>query len=853
MKTAKASLASALLLLGGLALASAQGSAFTYQGRLNAGGAPANGTFDFQFQLAQGASDPADPRTTRTNANVAVSNGLFTATLDFGPGIFTGADRWLEVAVRTNGGGAYTTLTPRQQLTPTPYAISSGNLSGALRVELNTNGGPNLIGGSPANQVDAGVQGATISGGGTLNYFGFPYTNRVSADFGAIGGGIANLAQSFGSFIGGGYGNTVEPGLGYYSAIVGGALNRIRADASDSFIAGGDGNVIGNGVSYASIGGGYLNTNASSYSVIAGGQYNTTEPFTDSSAIGGGWLNVIQSRADQSVIAGGNANGIQTGARESFIGGGFANTIQTNAAFSFIGAGTGNGIGSNSVWGTIAGGQQNSIQSNSPSATIGGGQNNLIQPYGQYGTIGGGVGNVAGFLSTVGGGQGNAISNAAFGTIAGGVANGIAYAVQYGTIGGGHLNQISQFAHGSTIAGGWSNSILFNVQISAIGGGFGNVIRTGGDYSSIGGGQFNTNGGYISLISGGQNNTIAPLADHSVIGGGGDNRIIGSLASAVYATISGGLANTVQSNAQYATIPGGASNSVAGNYGLAAGRRAKANHSGAFVWADSTDADFASTASNQFNVRATGGVRLETRGAGATIDGLQLLSGVVPSSSIAGGYSSAVTFNNPANSFTGNGGGLTNVNAATLGGLASSSFWKATGNAGTTPAANFLGTTDNQPLEIKVNNARALRLEPIVNNTVYSNLVNFVGGSSANYVTPFKVGATIAGGGGALYGTATNIPNRVLGDFGSIGGGVNNSCGFAATVAGGTANQASGDDSSVGGGFQNFAQAYAATVAGGTVNFGAGSRSTVGGGTEHQQRVIRHHPGRLPEHRLGIG
>src|SRR5713101_3818615 len=663
----------------------AQGTAFTYQGRLNDGGAPATGIYDLRFTIYDSTNNPgvviAVPI---TNAATGVTNGLFTATLDFGAGIFAGADRWLEVAVRTNGGGAYTTLTPRQQLTPTPYAISAGNLSGALRVELNTNGGPNLIGGSPANQVDAGVQGATISGGGTLNYFGFPYTNRVSADFGAIGGGIANLAQSFGSFIGGGYGNTVEPGLGYYSAIVGGALNRIRSDAFDSFIAGGDGNVIGNGVSYASIGGGYLNTNASSYSVIAGGQYNTTEPFTDSSAIGGGWLNVIQSGADQSVIAGGNANGIQTGARESFIGGGFANTIQTNAAFSFIGAGTGNLIGSNSVWGTIAGGQQNSIQSNSPSATIGGGQNNLIQPYGQYGTIGGGVGNVAGFLSTVGGGQGNAISNAAFGTIAGGVANGIAYAVQYGTIGGGHLNQISQFAHGSTIAGGWSNSILFNVQISAIGGGFGNVIRTGGDYSSIGGGQFNTNGGYISLISGGQNNTIAPLADHSVIGGGGDNRIIGSLASAVYATISGGqsnsiqanviystisggLANTVQSNAQYATIPGGASNSVAGNYGLAAGRRAKANHSGAFVWADSTDADFASTASNQFNVRATGGVRLETRGAGATIDGLQLLSGVVPSSSIAGTYSSAVTFNNPADnfngSFTGNGGGLTNVNA----------------------------------------------------------------------------------------------------------------------------------------------------------------------------------------------
>ncbi len=46
--------------------------------------------------------------------------------------MFTGADRWLEIAVRTNGGGAFTTLTPRQQLTPTPYALSSASLSGPL-------------------------------------------------------------------------------------------------------------------------------------------------------------------------------------------------------------------------------------------------------------------------------------------------------------------------------------------------------------------------------------------------------------------------------------------------------------------------------------------------------------------------------------------------------------------------------------------------------------------------------------------------------------------------------------------------------------------------------------------------
>jgi hypothetical protein len=50
----------------------------------------------------------------------------------------------------------------------------------------------------------------------------------------------------------------------------------------------------------------------------------------------------------------------------------------------------------------------------------------------------------------------------------------------------------------------------------------------------------------------------------------------------------------------------------AASYAFAAGYRAKANHTGAFVWADSQDADFASTANNQFNIRAAGGVQLST-------------------------------------------------------------------------------------------------------------------------------------------------------------------------------------------------------------------------------------------------
>src|SRR6516164_847716 len=104
----------------------AQGTAFTYQGRLNDGSAPANGNYDMQFYLRNLLIGGSPVGTTNSLAPVQASNGLFTVTLDFGPGIFAGSPLWLEIGVRTNGSvAAYTTLSPRQPLTPSPYALFS--------------------------------------------------------------------------------------------------------------------------------------------------------------------------------------------------------------------------------------------------------------------------------------------------------------------------------------------------------------------------------------------------------------------------------------------------------------------------------------------------------------------------------------------------------------------------------------------------------------------------------------------------------------------------------------------------------------------------------------------------------
>jgi hypothetical protein len=107
----------------------ALGNAFTYQGRLTESNAPATGTYDLRFtifgsasasaQVCAAAADDVEER-----GDVNVSGGLFTVQLEFCPEAFDGDARWLEIAVRAgNSTGVYTILSPRQPISPTPYAL----------------------------------------------------------------------------------------------------------------------------------------------------------------------------------------------------------------------------------------------------------------------------------------------------------------------------------------------------------------------------------------------------------------------------------------------------------------------------------------------------------------------------------------------------------------------------------------------------------------------------------------------------------------------------------------------------------------------------------------------------------
>ena len=103
-------------------------NAFTYQGKLSSASEPLSSSADLRFKLFDGVGGGAmQIGSTLLAGNFLITNGLFTVDLDFGVSAFTGDDRWLEVAVRVPHDPSnvlpFTTLTPRQALRATPYAM----------------------------------------------------------------------------------------------------------------------------------------------------------------------------------------------------------------------------------------------------------------------------------------------------------------------------------------------------------------------------------------------------------------------------------------------------------------------------------------------------------------------------------------------------------------------------------------------------------------------------------------------------------------------------------------------------------------------------------------------------------
>ncbi len=740
MKTRLLLTLAALLALA--AVARAQSTAFTYQGRLDNGGAPSNGGYDLRVAVFDDATG-GNQRGLLTNSAVAVSNGLFTTTLDFGFGVFNGGPRWLEIGVRSNGtAAAFNTLVPRQAVLPAPYAFWSANASQAVTVTgtvpssglnglysnpvnfsnpgntfiggfagdgtgLNnvnaaqlggrsaaqfwqtsgndganpTNGaflgttdnqpvefrannrrvlrleptadGANVIGGNASNVVSASVVGAVIAGGGA----GAGNHNRVEADHAAIVGGLGNSATGAQSVIGGGRGNIA----GGTRAVVGGGLFN-QALGFASVIGGGNANAATN--NWSTIGGGADNL-ASGYASVIPGGINNTASASFTAAMG---YRAKASHNGAFVWADSQEADFASTATNQF-------NVRASGGVRFETGGAGLAVDGRPALLASAFGEPLVFSVNGTPAL-------RIEP-------------TTGTPNVIGGYGGNIVSNGVVGDFIGGGGNASLpnrVGGNYASVLGGLNNTASgEFSTamgiGATASGARSTAMGWDTTASgSYSTAMGWETEAAGD-ASMAVGFGSKARGYISTAMGSftsaTNNDATALGRLTLAGGsastamGLETKALG-LASTAFGSSSSATNNDATAMGRLTVAGGSASTAL--------GYRARALHHGSFVWADQQEADFDSTAANQFSLRASGGVRFETGGAGLTVDG-----------QFKGGHAGNVISNGVVGGFIGGGGeSPTGVNrvgewyASILGGAgntASGRYSTAMG-AGTTASGN---------------------------------------------------------------------------------------------------------------------------------------------------------------------
>jgi len=201
------------------------GTAFTYQGYITDNGSPANGTYNFRFQLYDSASVGSQVGSTVTKNSVAVSDGYFTVELDFGD-VFDGTALWLAIEVQGPGDLGYTALSPRQALNAAPFALYTLNIPAHNHFGETWSGTATY--GLRVDNANTGIRGSTTSGTGVL---GYSTTASSSSSYGVRGvststhgKGVAGVATSTSGATRGVYGETSSPdgvgvlGLSYASS-----------------------------------------------------------------------------------------------------------------------------------------------------------------------------------------------------------------------------------------------------------------------------------------------------------------------------------------------------------------------------------------------------------------------------------------------------------------------------------------------------------------------------------------------------------------------------------------------------------------------------------------------------------
>lgn len=148
-------------------------TAFTYQGQLKQGDSVVVGSVDLRFRLMSDDTGDTQVGPVIEIDDFLIEDGLFTVDLDFGPGVFTGKARWLEVAVRVphdpSGMNPHTVLSPRQPIMPAPYAQYALNIPTVLDGGLLGNYSGVLSFSNPANSFSGSGAGLTNLNAGNVS------------------------------------------------------------------------------------------------------------------------------------------------------------------------------------------------------------------------------------------------------------------------------------------------------------------------------------------------------------------------------------------------------------------------------------------------------------------------------------------------------------------------------------------------------------------------------------------------------------------------------------------------------------------------------------------------------------
>jgi hypothetical protein len=579
----------ALMLSLSAGAARAQTTSFTYQGSLNDGGNPANGTYDLQFKLFDALSGGAQQGSTIVRDDVQVTGGVFTVTLDFGAPAFPGANRFLEIAVRPGAStGAFTTLSPRQQITSTPYAIKSlgaasadglsnacvncvtsgqiGSLptgSGAYiqnatsqqaGANFNISGNGTAGGTLSADTVNATTQynfggSRVLSAAGVQNLFaglnaGASNTTGASNAFFGFNAGVGNTTGANNSFFGRNAGAaTTTGGLNSFFGFNAGGLNTAGSNNSFFGLSAGSGNTNGGSNSFFGIGAGGANTTGSNNTAIGASANVATGALSFATAIGAG---AVVSTSN-TVALGRNLDTVSVPGSLAVAGTQTANVVSamtqfnigvnrvlsvagTDNLFAGVGAGAVNTGGGNSFFGASAGSANTTACCNSFFGVNAGASNSLGSTNSFLGYNAGRGNTTGGSNSFFGFGAGEANTTASFNSFFGrgaGAANTT-----------GHSNSFFGAIAGEDNTTGNSNS-FFGVRSGAS-----NTIGPNNAFFGSDAGQANTTGGGNSFFGSNTGRANSTGDSNSFFGAsaglfnttGSDNSFFGGYAGQVNTT-----------------------------------------------------------------------------------------------------------------------------------------------------------------------------------------------------------------------------------------------------------------------------------------------------------------------------